>query len=452
MTLTQLRRLEARLDDFLGYSFGGLGRLERRVALGNYLRGLLLDGERKSIEPIALRLIEDQRAFEGMRQSLLQAISVASWDAREVFRRVALRVEQQLPEIGAFVIDDTGLPKKGYASVGVARQYSGTMGRIDNCQVVTSLHLASEHGGAAIGMRLYLPQVWADDPRRRSKVHVPEDVEFAEKWKLAIGLLDDALSWGLPKRVVVGDAGYGDATGFRAALVERGLHYVVGISGAAVVWPAGVGPTPPQPRLGTAGRPRTRWTDGDTKPMAISALAKNLPSSAWRTVTWRHGTRGAQSSRFAALRIRTAHRHTAGHPPGNEQWLLCEWPKRAAEPTTFYLSNLRASTSRRRLVYLAKLRWRIERDYQELKSELGLDHFEGRSWTGLHHHLACVAAAHAFLTLERVRFPPQESVADFSGIPSPPSGSPPANHRGLPHVHSTGSPRRASEGVADVIE
>jgi SRSO17 transposase len=326
------------------------------------------------------------------------------------------------------------------------------MGRIDNCQVVTSLHLASEHGGAAIGMRLYLPQGWADDSHRRSKAHIPDEVEFAEKWRLAVGMIDDALSWGVPKRVVVADAGYGDATGFRSALAERGLHYVVGIAGIAVVWPPGVMPTPPQSRPGAVGRPRTRWSDGDASPLAISALAKALPKSAWRKVTWREGTRGAQSGRFAALRVRTAHRHAAGDPPGDEQWLLSEWPKRAAEPTTFYLSNLPASTSCRRLVYLAKLRWRIERDYQELKSELGLDHFEGRTWNGLHHHLACVAAAHAFLTLERVRFPPQDSTADSSGLPSPATGGAAPDDRGLSDVHPARGPRCASQGLTHVIE
>jgi SRSO17 transposase len=452
MTPAQLARLSSRLESFLTYCFEGLGRLERRQALSNYLRGLLLDGERKSVEPIALRLIEDQRAFQGMRQSLLQAISVANWDEGEVFRRVAVRVEQQLPEIGAFVIDDTGLPKKGYASVGVSRQYSGTMGRIDNCQVVTSLHLASEHGGAVIGMRLYLPQSWADDRRRRAKAHVPEHVEFSEKWRLAVAMLDDALSWGVAKHVVVADAAYGDTIDFRKAIVERGLDYVVGTTGTAVVWPPGVMPTPPQPRPGVKGRPRNKWTDGDAKAMSISELARSLPGTAWRKVTWREGSRGRQSSRFAAVRIRTAHRHVAGDPPGDEQWLLCEWPERAVEPTTFYLSSLPASTPRKRLVYLAKLRWRIERDYQELKSELGLDHFEGRSWGGIHHHLACVAAAHAFLTLERVRFPPEDPATDIPRLPPTASGGAPADDRDLSALHPTDRSRCARHAFADVIE
>ena len=410
-----MARIEKRLKEFFAWCIEGLGRRERKEALELYLKGLLLDGERKSMEPMAERLVEDRSLVEGTRQRLQQAVAVADWDDGVMYQRIAQRVDTRLRGVDAFVIDDTGFPKKGWSSVGVQRQYSGTMGRIDNCQVGTSLHMASEDGGACIGMRLYLPKEWCADEKRRAKVGIPEVVAFEEKWRIALALLDRALSWGLSKRPVVADAGYGDSTEFRDALVERELPYVVGVAGNLVVWPPGKMPKPPASGKGL-GRPRTRWVDGNATPVTISDLAKRLPQTAWRKITWREGTRGPQSGTFAVVRVRTAHRHKQGAAPGIEQWLLCEWPKREKEPTTYYLSNLSPRTSRRRIVYLAKLRWRIERDYQELKGELGLDHFEGRGWRGWHHHAALVAAAHAFLTLERVRFPP-EPTAHVPSVP-----------------------------------
>jgi len=427
-----LRRVGKRLEAFLEHCFDGMGRSERRAALGSYLRGLLLDGERKSIEPMAERLVEDRSQVQSVRQRLQQAITVAAWDERVLFRRIAQRVSRDLPDIGAFVIDDTGFPKKGWHSVGVQRQYSGTLGRIDNCQIATSLHLASEQGGACIGMRLYLPIQWAEDAKRRTKTGVPEDVKFKEKWRLALDLLDDALTSGVERHVVVADAAYGDGTEFRRGLDERGLQYVLGVSGNAAIWPPGVSPSPPPRRKpGQIGRPRTAWRKPrGVKPTSIAKFGAEMTRDQFRRLSWRNGTRGPQSGYFAAFRIRTARRHIFGAPPGKEQWLLCEWPKRAEKPTTFYLSTLPATTSLKKLVYTAKLRWRIERDYQEMKSELGLDHFEGRGWVGFHHHVACVAAAHAFLTLERALFPPQEPTADLSGVQSAPSARTP-QHAGL---------------------
>lgn len=434
MKQRDLKRCESRLEEWMAEAFGGLGRRERREALGNYVLGLLLDGERKSIEPIAQRLVSDAAETQAMRQRMQQAVTVASWDSDVVFRRIAARAQRDIPELDAFVIDDTGFPKKGYKSVGVQRQYSGTMGRIDNCQVATSLHLASEHGGVCIGMRLYLPKEWASDPRRRAKAAIPDDVGFEEKWRIALRLLDAARSWDLEDRPVVADAGYGDCVEFREGLQKRGLHYVVGVTGTAVGWPPGVMPLPPPPRSRTSGRPPSRWlppSNGET-PLPMSDIAAQLPAQSWKKVTWREGTRGPQSSRFAAIRIRTAHRHAQGAAPSDEMWLLCEWPRRQKQPSKLYLSNLPAKTSLKKLVYLAKLRWRIERDYQEMKSELGLDHFEGRGWRGFHHHIACVAAAHAFLAFERVRFPPQQRTPQPPAVPAHAAARPPANARHVP--------------------
>jgi SRSO17 transposase len=451
MNARQLAAMESRLGKWLTLVFGGLGRRERVDALGNYLRGLLLDGERKSIDPIAQRLVKSADEAEAMRQRLQQAITVAAWDERVVFGRVAQEADRHLPGIDAWAIDDTGFPKKGFKSVGVQRQYSGTMGRIDNCQIATSLHLASEHGGVCVGAKLYLPRDWADDEKRRKRAGIPEEVEFKEKWRLALDLVDELLATGVERRVVVADAGYGDCIDFRDGLAERDLRFLVGVTGTAVAWPPGVSPRPPPPKT-KCGRPPTRWREplkGQASP--LSDIAASLPESAWRTVTWREGTRGPQTSRFAAVRLRTAHGHALGHPPSEELWLLCEWPRRQEAPSKLYLSNLPRGTSLKKLVYLAKLRWRIERDYQEMKGEFGLDHFEGRRWSGFHHHLACVAAAHAFLALERARFPPQHQ-AESLRLPSAPSAGIASSHRRLSALLPAHLPSHGADTLADLIK
>ena len=453
MRVRELEQVERKLEAWLLEMMGDLGRRERVEALTRYLYGLLLEGERKSIEPVAMRLVSDPAEAEAMRQRIQQAVSVAEWDEAIVFERIARAAMKRLPGVDAWVLDDTGFPKKGYKSVGVQRQYSGTLGRIDNCQVATSLHLASEQGGVCIGMRLYLPSEWAGDDKRRQKAGIPTDVPFEEKWKIGVRLIDQARQWGIPDRIVVADAGYGDATEFRAALVARGLEYIVGVTGTAVAWPPGVMPKAPVPRpKGAPGRSRTRWVADDERPSSMNEIAAALPPQRFRKVTWREGTRGAQSSRFAAIRIRTARRHTRGKPPGDELWLLCEWPRGQKAPSKLYLSNLPARTSLKRLVYLAKLRWRIERDYQEMKGELGLDHFEGRSWRGFHHHVACVAAAHAFLALERVVFPPERTTTNIAEIPSVPSDRPAPRRRRMSPMLPTYRSSTAALALADVIE
>ena len=436
VTPKQLGRLSDRLETFLECCFNGMGRRERREALSHYLRGLMLDGERKSMMPIAQRLAAHSCDAVPLRQRIHEAVTVADWDERELLRKVAVKVSDRLRGVDAFVLDDTGFPKKGRHSVGVQRQYSGTMGRIDNCQIASSLHLASELGGCCIGMRLFLPERWDADPDRRRKAGIPEDVHHQPKWKIGLSLLDDALGWGLPPKVVVADAGYGDCAAFRQSVEERGLHYIVGVSGTAAVWPPGVLPKPPPNKQpGQVGRPRTKWTAPKGKtPLSIADLANSLPSAAYRRVTWREGTKGKQWNRFACIRIRTARRHSIGAPPGETQWLICEWPKSAKKPTTFYLSNLPEAIPKKRIIYLAKLRWRIERDYQEMKGELGLDHFEGRGWRGFHHHVACVAAAHAFLTLERVISPPEKTTTDASSVQGGASAGSHLHDRTLPDV------------------
>lgn len=410
MRQTQLRKLEGELEKFLWEMFQGLGRRERLEAISWYVTGLLLDGERKSIEPMAGRLVDAESEISAMRQRLQECVSISTWSDDVVCSRLARKIEAELPGVEAFVIDDTGFPKKGDHSVGVQRQYSGTLGRRDNCQVATSLHLASEQGSACISLRLYLPDQWCSDADRRRKAKVPEDVVFLRKWEIALQQLDSALSWGIRKKVVLADAGYGEITEFRDELDHRGLPYLVGIPGEPVVWAPDSDPQIP-PKTSRKGATPKKYQDLFRPPVSVRNLAQTLD---FKEVKWRQGSKGWQSSRFAAVRIRTAHGHARREPPGQEQWLMCEWPADADAPAKFWLSNLAASTSLTALVRLAKLRWRVERDYQEMKQEIGLDHFEGRTWKGFHHHATLCAVAHGFLALRRALFPPEDAAMDDS--------------------------------------
>ena len=413
--IAHVKKLDRLLESFANSLFDGMGRPERRRAMAWYLEGLLLDGARKSIEPMASRLVDDPAGIEAMRQRLQQCVSVSAWSDDEVRARLARKVQDELPGIEALVLDDTGFPKQGKYSVGVARQYSGTLGRTGNCQVAVSLHLAGERGSSCIGMRLYLPEEWTSDPKRCRQAGVPEDVGFLRKWEIALHLLDEASRWGVRKRLLLVDAGYGEITEFREAITERGYPYIVGMGGDPVVWMPGTGPVAPSKwrrRPGQSGPPRTRYRDGKHSPVTLLELATGLGKAACRSVRWREGAKGTQKSRFGAIRIRTAHKHGQGRAPGPEEWFLYEWPADESAPTKFWLSNLPVETPLKELVRLAKLRWRVERDYQELKEEIGLDHFEGRSWRGFHHHVTLCAAAHAFLALNRALFPPKGKAVD----------------------------------------
>lgn len=406
MKRKDIDRLEADLTQYIEGLSSFLRRRDQRRAFEWYVTGLLLDGERKSIEPIAGRLVDNLAEREAMRQRLQQIVSVAPWDERLVFEALALKLDSELPGVEALVLDDTGFPKKGIYSVGVARQYSGTLGRTDNCQIAVSLHLAGEHGSGCIGMRLFLPEVWSKDRPRCRQAGVPDDVAHEPKWKLGLAQIDHAIEWGVRKHVILADPAYGDCTELRDGLEARGLRYAVGITGSHTVYPPGCVPQIPEP--GRRGRPPKRQR-AEQEAVAIEELAKTL---SYRKVRWRSGSRGVQSSRFAAVRVYSAERRTKGRVVNTPIWVLCEWPKDEAAPTKFWVSNLLANVSLKTLVRLVKLRWRVERDYQEMKQEIGLDHFEGRTWRGFHHHAALCAVAHAFLALQRALFPPEEAAVD----------------------------------------
>jgi SRSO17 transposase len=413
MTPTQLKKLDKELSKFLDYITDDMGRPERRQSMALYLTGLLLSGGRKTAVGMGRRLAKHDNEAEGMRQRLQQCVSISRWADEEIRRRLARLFEKRLkPE--AFIVDDTGFPKKGKHSVGVKRQYSGTLGATGNCQVAPSLHVANDDSSGCIGMRLYLPEEWASNIPRRREVGIPDDVVFQRKWEIAIDLLDDALNWGLPKRLVIADAGFGDSTEFRDALVQRGCPYLVGISGTHMTWPPGSNPRKPQNKRAN-GRPRTRYRDGNRKPKAISKIGEQLR---YRKFTVPNGRGGSKSGYFAFERVHLGERHKKGRLPSETLWLICEW-RSARKEYRYYVSNLPGSTTKSELVRFVKLRWRIERDYQELKAEIGLDHFEGRTWRGFHHHTTLCAVAHGYLAIQRRVFPPEEIHVDVAdGAPT----------------------------------
>jgi SRSO17 transposase len=275
------------------------------------------------------------------------------------------------------------------------------------CQVAVSLSVANDHASLPIAYQLFLPEVWADDPARRAKAGVPATITFETKTAIALGQLRQALAAGVPVGILLGDAGYGDETAFRVGVADLGLRYVLGVRSGTTVWAPGTGPLLPAPWSGRGRRPTRLRRDAANQPVTLKALALSLPAQDWRTVTWRAGTRGELSSRFAAVRVRPAHRDTKRTEPWPEEWLLIEWPEGDAEPAKYWFSNLPKRSSLKRLVKLAKARWWIERDYQDLKQELGLGHFEGRNWRGFHHHASLCIAAYGFLIAERCLFPPQ---------------------------------------------
>jgi SRSO17 transposase len=418
---------EHRLQEYHAHLTAVLGHADRKQRLVGYCTGLLLPGERKSVEPMAARL--DPAKVPSLHQALHHFVATAAWSDAAVLTAVR---EQVLPAlmrhgpITAWIIDDTGFPKKGKHSVGVTRQYCGQLGKQENCQVAVSLSIANDLASLPIGFELYLPADWAGDPARRAKAGVPPELGFRTKPQIALAQIRRALAEGVPPGVILGDAGYGIDTDFRLALSALALVYVLGVQSSLGVWPPGCGPLPPKPWSGK-GRPPTLWRrDAAHRPLTAKDLALALPPSAWQTVSWREGSHGALDGRFAAVRVRPSHRDYWRAEPHAEEWLLIEWPEGKKEPSKYWLSSLPAATALVDLVGTAKLRWRIERDYQELKQELGLDHFEGRGWRGFHHHATLCVAAYGFLVRERSLFPPD---ARFLGqAPALPAGGRPRGH------------------------
>jgi SRSO17 transposase len=422
-----------RFDDYVDRLARAVGHADRVWPLRAYLTGLLLDGERKSVEPMAARV--DPRHVSRAHQAMHHFVANAPWDGEAVLavaRDYALTQLERHAPVGAWVVDDTGIPKKGEHSVGVARQYCGVLGKRANCQVAVAVSLVNRTMSVPAAWRLYVPKVWAKDPERRARGGIPEEVGFQEKWRIGLEEIDKLLAEDLPPAPVVADAGYGDTTAFRDGLTERGFSYVMGVKETTSVWPPGQQPLAPAAWKGT-GRPPTRLRrQKGHEPVAVRTLAERLKKEeVWTEVCWREGTKGMMASRFAALRVRPAHRDYLRSTPRPEEWVLIEWPSGEAKPTKYWLSTVPQEVELDELVALAKIRWRIERDFQELKDELGLDQYEGRGWRGFHHHGVLCMAAYCFLAAERGRLSPPQPLAFLQSASLPedfvPRGSPRQN-------------------------
>ena len=369
-----------RFDEYVSLMTQSLGHADRVEPFRGYCTGLLLPVKRKSVEPMAAQLAPARVRSE--HQRLHHFVADAPWSDQAVLdavrARTLERIRRRVGKPEALLIDDSGFPKKGKHSVGVARQYCGQLGKQDNCQVAVTLSLANEQFSLPVRYQLYLPQSWANDSTRRDECKVPQEIEFATKPALALQLLESMGKGDAVPELVVADAGYGINTLFREQLTAMGFTYVVGVTSTVSL-----------------------QSDGQA-PLQAKELAMQLPSRRFRTITWREGTNGALSSRFAAIRVHCASRQAQPAGAAEEQWLLIEWPKGEVEPSKYFLSTVSADTPTKELVRLAKLRWRIERDYQELKQELGLGHFEGRSWRCFHHHATLCIATYGFLVTERL--------------------------------------------------
>src|SRR6266849_4359283 len=397
-----------RLTSVIGYA-------DRAVPLRDYCSGLLATEGRRSVEPMAAVTAPAQVSVQ--HQKLLHFVGEGKWTDESVLAKVRELVMPTIERHGpikAWIIDDTSYPKQGTHSVGVHHQYCGQLGKQANCQVAVTLSIANHHASLPIAYRLYLPQEWAQDAARRKKAHVPKAIKFKTKPQIALEQIRQACAVGVPRGAVLLDASYGSHSALRTGISALALTYVAAIVSTVKVRAA---------------------SDRDAleRRMSVKELALSLPKHAWRTITWRAGTADRLRSRFARVRVRTAPIRRAAERA--EETLLFEWPEGEAETTKYWLSTLDQNISFRCLVDTAKMRWRIERDYQDLKQEIGLGHYEGRGWPGFHHHGTLCIAAYGFLVSERETIPPSEP--RYSGRltkPAIPSGYRP---RGAPDPAAT---------------
>ena len=398
MTPQELKRLDRRLASFLEELLAPMGRSERRHWARIYVEGLLLDGDRKSIEPIASRIPGADV------QALRQFVGQSPWEVTEVQRRLAIQIVDMLSDPEVWIVDETSFPKAGTHSVGVARQYCGALGKVANCQVGVSLHWGGSEASCPLGWRLFLPEAWLQAPERAKEVKLPPGLSYRTKTELGLELIDEALGWDLPPLPVVADSLYGNQYHFREELRNRHLQYAVRVEPTTVVWTED--PNVPLPEPKRTGRPR-KYPPLDRLPPVrnLPTVARDLPPSAWRRVCWRQGTRGSQESRYAMTRVWAAHGwRKQEHPLRVPEWLLIEWPIGEKEPIKYWLAQLGpGKPGLRRVVKTARARWRVELDYRQMKQELGLDHYEGRQWIGWHHHVTLVSMAYAFLCAEQAR-------------------------------------------------
>jgi SRSO17 transposase len=400
MSLEDHGKVEARFAAYVDGLSSVIGHVRRTRQLRDYCTGLVLPGERKSVEPMAARTAPGRTAAQ--HQSLLHFVGLATWSDEDVLAKVREMVLPAIEKHGpieAWIIDDTAFPKQGKHSVGVHHQYCGQLGKQANCQVAVSLSIANHAASLPVAYRLYLPQDWSKDRARRNKAGVPKQIKFKTKPEIALEQIRWACEAGLPRGVGLMDVAYGNDSRLRAGMTELEVPYVAGILPNTLMWRPGTGPRRMDKPLNNTGR--------RDEPDLISAkeVALGLPKQAWHTVTWREGSADQLSSRFARVRVRVGYNKLIPEKLSPE-WLLIEWPESEKEPTKYWLSTLPEDVSFQRLVDFAKLRWRIERDYQELKQEVGLGHYEGRGWRGFHHHATLCIAAYGFLIAEQATIPP----------------------------------------------
>ena len=406
MDLQELGESESRFQAYVEGLASVIGHADRKRPLRDYCVGLMSTSERKSVEPMAAVTAPERTAAQ--HQSLLHFVGQSEWSDEEVLakvREMVLPAVERHGPIEAWIIDDTGFPKQGKHSVGVTTQYCGKLGREGNCQVAVTLSVANHHASLPIAHRLYLPHVWADDRARCRKAGVPAALRFMSKPKIALALIKAALAAGIARGVLLMDADYGRDGTLRRELRELGLSYVAAIQSSTLVWRPGCGPKP--------GRKPATTRRNNPDLIRVDELARSLHRKAWKTIRWREGSAEGLDSRFARVRISPAREP--------EQWLLIEWPRGEKAPTKYWLSNLAKDIAFDELVDIAKMRWRVERDYEELKQEVGLAHYEGRGWRGFHHHITLCIAAYGFLLSERETIPPSgpRSVARFTQVAVP---------------------------------
>jgi SRSO17 transposase len=422
-----LKLEEASARRFTAYVEGlasEIGHADRVAPLHDYCTGLMLPGERKSVEPMAARTAPARTAAQ--HQSLLHFVGISSWSDDKVLTKVRELVLPALEKAGlieAWILDDTSFAKKGKHSVGVHHQYCGELGKQANCQVTVSLSIANHAASLPVAYRLYLPEAWSKNRARRKKAGVPKDIKFMTKSKIALEQIRRACEADLPRGVVLMDSGYGRDSELRTELTSLGLTYVAGILPNTLMWQPGSGPRRKGKPLNNTGR--------RDEPDLVSAEKVARRLGTWRTIRWREGAGEWLSSRFARMRVRVGHNKLIPEKLQSE-WLLIEWPEGEKKPTKYWLSTLPANTSFRKLVDFAKLRWRIERDYLELKQEVGLGHYEGRGWRGFHHHATLCIAAYGFLIAEQAMIPPSGPRSAWT-IQAPPL---PADYRPRGAAHA----------------
>lgn len=396
-------------EKYMAHLGEGLGHADRQAGLRGYCTGLMGPLKRKSVEPMAGYLAP--ASTRSRHQSLHHFVAESGWSDEQMLLHVAQWVvpAMNFQDGGWWIVDDTGFPKQGTHSVGVARQYCGMLGKQDNCQVAVSVSLACEQASVPVAWQLYLPKEWADDPARCEKAAVPQGIGFATKGQIALAQIERLIAQGAPKHCVLADAGYGADTAFREKLGDLGLRYAVGVTSSVTVWPPGHAPLPPAPHGGRGRAPKCLRLGRakHERPQSVKEVAFELEPSQWHDIEWREGTNFTLRSRFARVRVRVAHRDEQRSELRPEEWLLIEWPEGHKEPMKYWLSTLGEDVMLGRMVYEAKMRWRIERDYQDLKQDLGLGHYEGRNWRGFHHHASLAIAAYGFLVAYQLRHPGQ---------------------------------------------